>query len=67
MKALHNPLRGIYRVLIPSFPTKNQGVKHIQWEGWTRHSRASAGWHLGVVVDCPISSGLEPWISKSIA
>ena len=27
MRALHNPLNGIHRPLIPSFPTKNQGVK----------------------------------------
>ena len=26
MRALHNPLKGIHRALIPSFPTKNQEV-----------------------------------------
>ena len=34
MSALHNPLKGIYGTLIPSFPTKNQPVSGGDFAGF---------------------------------
>ena len=34
MRALHNPLKGIYRALIPSFHTKNQPDELSCKQGW---------------------------------